>query len=253
MSSGGCGLGVVAVSPGGLLAVEGVVVEAAVEDADEAVQLPRARCERSEPRNQPTAGLRSRRGQSSLINTGGSVGRPAPDDRTPAHHRLPSPAALSPPPTRTRGPRAHGQTHASPRRAHRGPAVWLVSRLGRCAPLAPQPTTNRSRWLRCERSEPRNQPTADLRSRRGPEFLDQHLADPLADPHPTTYPSPPRPPVAGRSSHRLPAPEDLVRTAKPCKPAESPPRACGVDGFEARALRSARTSTNDSARRARVP
>ena len=38
----------------------------------------------------------------------------------------------------------------------------FVSRLGRFAALAPQPTTTGTRWLRCERSEPLNQPTAVL-------------------------------------------------------------------------------------------
>ena len=68
---------------------------------------------------------------------------------------------------------------------------WLVSRLGRFAPLAPQPTTNRSRWLRCERSEPRNQPAADRRGIAGPKFLDQHPAGASADPQSTANPSPP--------------------------------------------------------------
>src|SRR6188474_3076543 len=37
----------------------------------------------------------------------------------------------------------------------------LVSRLGRWAPSHLNQRRSRTRWLRCERSEPRNQPTAD--------------------------------------------------------------------------------------------
>ena len=49
----------------------------------------------------------------------------------------------------------------SSRRDPGGRHPWVGFEARALRALTPQPTTTRTRWLRCERSEPRNQPTAE--------------------------------------------------------------------------------------------
>src|SRR6187397_2075974 len=126
----------------------------------------------------------------------------------------------------------------------------VVSRLGRCAPShlnhrPPSSAASRTRWLRCERSEPRNQPT-ELRE---VESVTCWLASRLG----RCAPLAPQPTTSVERSEPYSLVE--VRAKRASKPAHRTARG-GIRhllvGFEARALRATRTSTNDLRRAQRA-